>query len=532
MTEIKNFSGLPTNVFANPGKYIEEIIQKVRIPNVKRKKIAGKGIASIFLTAHCDAGCAHCFFKSGEEQDVYPREKAEYSDEGLKRLITFINQANIGYLMVIGGGEPFQRFPHVLKLVEKSKTDRIVLVTNGKWGQKEEGARSVIQQLYAAFKARKNPTHVVLRISVDKWHIKQLGYELVNNIIEVFKESFKDEEHFELQLHGLIGDTSLEEIAAKRGDVTIEMSPQSSIPDNETVMKISPNRATMTFEGGYRVQIGLARLFYSTMKPDLREPNAQHIQKAVEVFRDDMVNSTLDNPSIIGNRDGSYGLNWWFNYNGNVCLWGNQQLTDLYNVYTDDYDDFIAGCYNNIITYSFLDKGYTYRVERIGEVNPRAVLRSEVINIRDYAGAVLMEEKKTVLYYAIRVIQDYLKDGILPVENLQGLSTELMGAIAMDPETLKSTYAAAEYTLFDQYMDRAEFDEDAWKDLFTLVYLGHYDVSEAQVAEAIAYYNQRATAKITSIEEVKQTSVEHYRRLNERVTYMKLAAKQWCIDNA
>ena len=332
------------NVFANPRQYIEEIIKNVRIPKEHQREINGKGIASVFLTTYCDAGCAHCFFKSGAEYEVYPREKAEYSDEGLKRLIAFINQANIGYLMVIGGGEPFQRFPHVLELVEKANTDRMVLVTNGKWGQNADEARRVIQQLHEAFKARKTPTHLVLRISVDRWHIKQLGDELVNNIIEVFKESFRNEKHFELQLHGLIGDDSLQEIAAKRGDAKIEMSPQSSVPDNETVMKISPNRSTMIFDDGYQVQIGLARLFYSTMRPDLRDPDAPHIQKAIEVFRDDMVNSTLDNPSIIGNKDGSFGLNWWFNFNGNVCLWGNQQLTDLYNIYTDTYPEFIDGC--------------------------------------------------------------------------------------------------------------------------------------------------------------------------------------------
>ena len=84
-----------------------------------------------------------------------------------------------------------------------------------------------------------------------------------------------------------------------------------------------------------------------------------------------------------------------------------------------------------------MDKGYTYRVSVVGEVNLSAVLRSEAINIRDFAGAALLEEEKTVLYYAIRVIQDYLEAGILSMENLQGLSPELLAAIEMDNESLK-----------------------------------------------------------------------------------------------
>ena len=92
---------------------------------------------------------------------------------------------------------------------------------------------------------------------------------------------------------------------------------------------------------------------------------------------------------------------------------------DLQNIYCDSYEDIINANFNNIISYSFLDKGYKYRIKIIDEVNHKAVLRSKAINIRDYAGAAILEEKKTTLYYAIRVIQDYIKENKIENKSME-----------------------------------------------------------------------------------------------------------------
>lgn len=207
-------------------------------------------------------------------------------------------------------------------------------------------------------------------------------------------------------------------------------------------------------------------------------------------------------------------------------LMQGQSLTDA------NYADFVAKLYGNIITYSLMDKGYTYRTERIGEVNPRAVLRAEAMNIRDYSGAALLEEAKTVLYYAIRVIQDSLAEGTLTMAELQGLSPELMETIAMDREALKSTYAAAEYSIFDQYMSLPEFSEEYWKDLFVLVSRNHYDMTPAQIEKALSYYNARATVQFGSIYEVPYDMLGLHRRRTAQLNPMNPTAKQWCITNA
>lgn len=208
------------------------------------------------------------------------------------------------------------------------------------------------------------------------------------------------------------------------------------------------------------------------------------------------------------------------------------QLMQGQSLIDANYADFVAKLYGNIITYSLMDKGYTYRTERIGEVNPRAVLRAEAMNIRDYSGAAILEEAKTVLYYAIRVIQDYLAEGTLTMAELQGLSPELMETIAMDRETLKSTYAAAEYSIFNQYMNLPKFSEEDWQDLFVLVRRKHYEVTEAQIEKALSYYNARATVQLGSIYEVPYDTSGLHQRRTALLNPMNPPAKQLCITNA
>lgn len=187
--------------------------------------------------------------------------------------------------------------------------------------------------------------------------------------------------------------------------------------------------------------------------------------------------------------------------------------------------------HHNIISYSLLDKGYFYRTKIISEVNPLAVLRSKAIHIRDYAGASILEENHTVLYYAIRVIQDYLKENILTLEELTGLSKELLNVINAKKLILKELYKNSVYSIIKQYMEKPNFDENEWRDLFNLIYFGHYTVSKEQIQEGIQYFNTYAKKRINKLEDVLENSKEHYQRLIERLTFMKPEAKRLCMEN-
>lgn len=514
------------NIFDQPKRYISNILERVNIPPDKRKEFKGKSLASIFLTKFCEAECPHCFFRSGKEQINYPQEQCEISDYGIERFIEFINKSNNGYLLVIGGGEPFKKVNQIVKIIRRVKTDRIILVTNGMWANSYDNAKKIIFSLYEAYKQRHDDTKVILRLSLDKWHSKQLGNDLIYNTVEIFKEFFKEEINFELQIHTLIDDPTIDEVFAKYDDCKITRTSETGISDNEEIVKISPYRCKIEFKSGYVIYVGIARTFYSNLKPDLTS-KSEIIEKAVDIYDKDMAFSAFDNPSVIINKGNTYGLNFWVNYNGNVALWGNQQIYNLSNIYVDSYEDVINASFENIIAYTFLDKGYKHRQGIVNEVNPKAVLRSTAINIRDYAGAAILEEAKTVLYYAVRSTQEYLIEGKIKKENLFGLPNELIQVITLDKEEIKKLYNKSNYSIISELMEKP-FNKDEWRDLFTLINLGHYDISDKQKKEALEIYNTNTEEKLNSIKEVMEVSRVHYDRLNERITFMKPEAKLFC----
>ncbi len=517
------------NIFDKPNTYIQEIVTKVRIREDKLKKFKGKTMAFVFFTKFCDVQCSHCFFRSDNEGFDLPREQYEFSKEGFEKFIKFINNSNNGYLSILGGGEPFKKFEYIKETIRRAKTDRIVIVTSGMWGADDKVCKNMIGEMYEALCQRKTPTKVVLRISMDKWHIAKIGIHCIFNIMDVFKNFFADKENFELQLHTLTGDDSIEEVIEHYG--CTKTNGEKYVSDNEEIFKIGLYRYALHFPDRYKVGVGIAQIFHSNLKVNLKNSNTHQLEQLITLFDNDMKYNSYSNPSLVKNKNNEWGLDFLISYNGNIATWGNEQLYSLNNLYTDSYEKIISNIYHNVISYSLLDKGYFYRTKIISEVNPLAVLRSKTIHIRDYAGASILEENHTVLYYAIRIIQDYLKENVITLEELTGLSKELLDMINTKKFILKRIYENSSYSIIKQYMEKINFHEEEWRDLFNLIYFGHYTVSKEQIEEGIQYYNIHAIQKISKIEDVLENSKEHYQRLIERLTFMKPEAKKLCMEN-
>ncbi len=518
---------MDVNVFDNPIKYIYDISNKVRINSNNMKSFSGKTMAFAFFTKFCDVKCSHCFFRSDSEVFDLPKEQFEFSDECFEKFISFINSSNNGYLAILGGGEPFKKFNYIVDTITRAKTDRIVLVTSGVWASDYDTCKDMIFQMYDALINRDVSCKVVLRVSLDKWHLLKIGTTCVFNIIDVFKNFFKDSDNFELQLHTLTNDDSIEKVIEHYSGC-FKSECKKYVSDNDDVFKIGLYRYYLNFNDGYSIRVGIAQMFNSNLKVNLKNPTS-NLGKLIDIFDSDMKNNSYSNPSLVLNKDNVWGLDFLISYNGNVSTWGNEQLYNLNNLYTDSYEDIISNTYNNIVSYSLLDKGYFYRTKIVGEVNPLAVLRSKAINIRDYAGASLLEENHTILYYAIRVIQDYLCDKVISFEDLNFLPNELLDVIKLKKKNLIKLYKESSYSIINQYIDKPNFNELEWNDLFNLIYFGHYDVSQNQIYSGIEFYNFYASHKIRDIEDVLDNSKEQYQRLMEKLTFMKPEAKEFCM---
>ena len=523
------------NIFNNPKEYLE-YLKMVRIPKeiMEEKKLehSGKSMLCAWITKLCPAKCSACFFKSNMYKDNAPSEKYELSDIGLENLIKFINKSNNSYLMLSGGGEPMIRPKAVNKIIRETITDRIVIVTSGIWGNTYKNAEKYIDELYASTMSRNDDAVVVVRLSIDEFHFTSpsISKEHYENIINVFRNKYKNQDKFILRIHTMQNDDTLENVITNMGG-KINYEKRDGITDNNEVIKIVPKKAYVEFEDGYKIFVGLSKLFLADIKADLRVSNSEEIRKALEVFEKDMKVSEYGNPSIITNCNGLQGLDFWSDYNGNITAWGCQQPDDLHSLYSSTYQEIVEDTYNNIQSYSFLDKGYYYRRNIIRDINPRAVLRSEVMNLRDYAGAFLIEENDTQLYYGIRVIKDYLKEGVLTEKDIQMLPQELLDCVYMSESELNAYYNKSNYDILYQYLlNQDKYTKEDWEDLFVLIMKGHYDIHEENLMKALLYYSKKYITEITSINDIHDSNDEaQLARLHNRISPMEEKAYTRCL---
>lgn len=504
------------NPFANPDHYRRLMLQwdLVRYDPLE---YAGKSFMCVFFTRFCGVGCPFCFFKSAPVRGEVTVAD-QFTEEGVDKFIAFCNQANLGYVLISGGGEPLTQKKAVLRTIEEVETSRIVLVTSGSFAFTPLGASLYLKDIDAALKRRKKPCKVTLRLSVSAGHAIKLGIKPAENLITLFQEEYAAHPYLKFQIHAFQNDPMFPKVLEQFPGCQVEYDPDKRASDDDEVVKIIPQKVHVTLPSGYRFIAGLSKIFGSDLRPNLHDYSK--IKDTIRVFERDLEESEDNNSAVLFNADGKKGFDWSLNYNGNICLWQNQVNDNQWNIYQEDFPTVLNETFRDPITLSYIEKGCKYRERIVAEASPRAVLRLKAISLRDFSGTVLFEEEKLRLYYAIRVLQDYYKEG--RVVHLAMLPEELRQLIRGDAGEALELFHQAEYTIVDQYKQRP-FDSVAWRDLLELIKLGHYDLTREQIEEALHYYNERTTLRTyRSIEEVEyETGEPIQKRLIERLMYMK-----------
>ena len=124
------------NVFVNPQYYRKILLGEKLLDKRKIKKINGKSLICVFFTSYCGVGCPFCFFHSPKSSlNINELESLEnhLNADAVNKFIAFANAANVGYLQISGGGEPFLEKQAILKCLEKEREDKtIILVSHRK----------------------------------------------------------------------------------------------------------------------------------------------------------------------------------------------------------------------------------------------------------------------------------------------------------------------------------------------------------------------------------------------------------------
>ena len=283
--------------------------------------------------------------------------------------------------------------------------------------------------------------------------------------------------------------------------------------------KVIPWGYYLTLESGYRTIVGVSRVFNSTLRPNLL--NNKLMQHTIDVYDLDLEKSQNFFPSIVENEDGTQGIDWIVEYNGNVCSWQNRVQDNLLNIYEDSYEEVLNKTYGDLITYSFIDKGSVYRENIIKELSEKTVTLMKSVGIRDYAGTLLFEDEKIRLYYNIRVLQDYIKENNINEECIKSLSKELQYFVGLSKEELIKYYNSSDYSLVDQEFYKFQ-DKEHLRDFLELIKMGHFELKDSEIKKALKFYNKITGSNIKSLNDVEISSDPYIeRRLTDRVMDIK-----------
>lgn len=504
------------NFFDHPELY-RKLILNHNLLEFEKKQFNGKSLICVFLTKFCNVGCPFCFFKSApawREQNI----EDQFSDEGLEKFINFANQANLGYLLVSGGGEPLNKRNHILEIVNKVQSDKIVLVTSGNWAVHYNTAEKYVKDLYNAFQARETATTLVIRVSVSEGHSIKLGNAPILNLIKVFEQYYNNEKNFLLQIKTFENDAMLNKILQEIQGASLSSKFDNYISDSDLLIKTIPQKVDMTFASGYKIKVGISKIFEAGLRPDLNK--IDQLQEAMSVFDSDLKKAECYKPGVVFNNNGEEGIDWSVGYQGNISIWQGQIRDNDMNLYYDSFDKILRENLEDPITYSFLDKGSLYRESILSEVNSKSILRSRAIGLRDCVGAILFEDKRDRLYYAVRVLQDYIKEKQISTQSLANWPEAIYHLVHLDKKELVKLYNDSLYSLIEQEKARSTTKE-TWYDFLELVRLNHYNLNENNIKEALDYYDKSFSGNLMNINDVEPQFGMIEARLTERLIYIK-----------
>lgn len=506
------------NIFDNPQFFREEILSQKGLVEYDRTRHNGKSLICVFFTSYCGVGCPFCFFSSPSPTRGENIEN-KFNKEGVDKFIQFANSANVGYLQISGGGEPFLEKEAILKSIEKIKADRIILVTSGIWAYDLKKAEKYLGDLEKALRDRNTPTRLSIRLSVSEDHSLKLKNNPIHNLLQLFETKYKTNKDFTLQLKTFDNDMALQRYLEQyhKGYNIEYVGPNCS--DDEKIVKIMPKQFRIVFESGYSVVVGKSRVFTSNLRPDLS--NQKAIENTIDVYNKDTQQSQSDYPAVVFNSDGKRGIDWIVEYNGNVCTWQNRVQDNLLNIYEDDYSNVYSKTISDPLTLSFIEKGASYREKIINEVAPHSVTLMKAVSIRDYAGTLLFEDEKTRLYYTLRVLQDYIKENRVNAKVLECLSDQVRYALNLSPKELMALYKKSTHSILRQEVGKPH-NAQSFRDFLELVKLGHYNLSEEEIRQAIEHYNSISNQGITDINQISHpVGIDVERRFTKRVMTMK-----------
>jgi len=431
------------------------------------------GYISIWLTKYCNVGCEFCFYRSPKH--TRKDKEGNITRDGVQKIIQFINSSNISEILLSGGGEPFLRFESICQIIENLKHGKIAIATSADWASNQEKAAQKLSKLHEIISSNQNYIEVTLRLSVDRYHADRLDYDLSNviNVIRIFESNQQFGKSLKFALRSITHDSTIDRLL--------------NLLDVSQIQRKSKTELFITLKSGLIIPVKFRTPYNVDNQANLN--NKALTQKQIKVWEKDVTQNYGGNLSAVKRAKGK-GLNLTIQYDGSLFLWGGNSPDNEMNIYEHDYETFHSESLRDIITISFLERGNHFRDSIINEVNPKAIQRAKAIGLRDFYGRVCFEEERTRLYFVIRAIQEYCREGRISKAEFQDYPLIIQNVLSLPKDELIRLYHLSENTIVNQYLNNPTLTLNQLINLYKLVVLGHYDMMPEEMRKIIFFSNK------------------------------------------
>lgn len=476
------------NPFEDPRAWRKRINNAVDIaPTVSFTR---RGFICALITSRCHIGCEHCMFASNMSEG---RSHINTMTPGrVQKLLKLVEDSNTGSLLVSGGGEGFLELKLMYQIIEGSTADVTWIVSSGFWANTMKNAHRIINNCYSAHvrgNDRNPDRETIIRISLDKHHVDRIGnvkdpFGYIRRIIEIFERDYANSPRFSLLLHSLKGEEVL--VRSLAGELGALIKDNFNIKYSDA--KITDSAMLIRLPSGFEFPVTFAKQLLSDIAVDLS--NKELLAKRVNIWETDAYVNEQDLTGLQVHDDG-YGNDMLVVYDGRVAGGWQCEMPDVrINVDDHDYSEIMRRTITDPGVLATLEKGQRYRFRVLEEANPKACIRAKAVNIRDYTSPTLLEEDRDKLYYTIRAIQDYRKEGRLKY-NKAALTPDIHNIISATPAKLRDWYDESRHDIVVQFRESNDGFCAFELALHDFSINGNYELFMSRVLEAGNYDKRR-----------------------------------------
>lgn len=235
-------------------------------------------------------------------------------------------------------------------------------------------------------------------------------------------------------------------------------------------------------DGGLKMRVRHAKRFYSDPEIDMESEQAAH---NIASCKQDIAELHDGHVGLVYNDGEATGLNFGMYHDGRLLTWGGTPPDNEHSIYTDNYADILDRTFRDVVSLSVLEKGDAYANEVVSEVNVHAARRAYGIGLRDFYSRILFEEGHTRLYYALRVLQDYVAEGRITRDQMEQWPVDLRTLVNAPKEELMRGHRESKLNIVEQYIRNPGVTSDQLFHLFCLVCKHHYDVTPEHMLDQV-----------------------------------------------